>query len=615
LIAAVVLLLSLPAVGSAQEEQPPEGAMLIILDASGSMNNVDEAGVPYIDKAKAAILELIDALPDGMQVGLRVYGHREPNTDPVQGCLDTELLAPVKPLDRTAIREAIEGVEASGFTPIGLSLQEAAADLPESGPRSIVLISDGEDTCAPPDPCRVAEELFGDLLDVRIESVGFLIDTGSAAEQQLRCIADVTGGQYRSVDVAGELVARLGEVADTLADWRPPATLHGALDQAAAPAIPLTPKADWVTDEPGKIAVQRFTGIIMPGEIRWYQLDLWEWETAWVWADLEWPPDLEAGGHLEAIILDANGTRVEADVGHGGIPLRAELPGTDSPMIGAAIEGPQQGWSSEASYLVGLHWDAPAEVFLGSLHVNVEVLNSDTGRYLARTEVAGALDPAAAPPLPLAGMSENGPNWRGGEFRGPLASGETRWYRLDLERGEEMNAFALFPGDRYVGERTAGDFSMVLTDGDGNPIGAAFDGPPRLSQTFGDDNHQATVSGTTAWDPDPLSQTVLIGFRWDGSPGQESEVRFAAEAILNPGREEVADRIAAEEGGDDEAGNEESPAAVIAEREGPEAAGPGGHVDSGSGEGGGPPLGVIIALGVILVGGVAAVVTRRVTQT
>ena len=360
LLMAVIVLFLTPAVGSAQEDQPPDGAMLIILDASGSMNNVDEAGVPYIDKAKAAILELIEALPDGIEVGLRVYGHREPNTDRERGCRDTELVVPVAPLDRASFSEAIAGVAASGFTPIGLSLQEAAVDLPEFGPRSIVLISDGEDTCAPPDPCQVAEELFGDLLDVRIESIGFLLDTGSAAEQQLRCIADVTGGEYRSVDVAGELVARLGEVADTLAEWRPPPTLHGALDPTSAPLIPLTPKADWVSDEPGKIAVQSFTGIIMPGEIRWYQLDLWEWEAAWVWTDLEWPADLEAGGYLEIIILDENGNRVETEVGRGGYPLRTELPGTDSPMAGAAIAGPQQGWSHAEFLYQPRSFDSPS---------------------------------------------------------------------------------------------------------------------------------------------------------------------------------------------------------------------------------------------------------------
>ena len=527
------LILIVPGAGAAQEPDPPEGAMLIILDASGSMNNVDEAGVPYIDKAKEAILELVDALPDETLVGLRVYGHREPNTDPVRGCQDTQLISPVAPLDRSGIRSAIETIEASGFTPIGLSLQEAVADLPETGPRSIVLISDGEDTCAPPDPCQVAEELFGDHLDVRIESVGFLIDSGSAAEQQLRCIAEVTGGRYTSVDEPNALVARLGEVTDELLDWRPPLTINGALDQAAAPAIPLSPKADWVTDEPGKIAVSNFSGILMPGETRWYQLDLWERESVWVWSDLGWPSDLEAGGVFETLILDPAGNRVEVPVGHGGIPLQVELPGTESPMVGTAIADPRQGWPAQASYLVGFHWDAPPEVFLGSLNIGVEVLNGDVQRYLSRTEIEGAVDPADAPALPLTGSEENGPEWRGGEFRSPLASGETRWYRLDIGNVAELNAFATFPGDRFVGEETEGQFSVALTDTEGDPIGRAFDEWPQMSQTFGSDRHQATVSATTSIGVESTPTSVLLGFRWEGSPGQASEIRFEVEAVMH----------------------------------------------------------------------------------
>jgi len=578
--------------------------MLIILDASGSMNSVDEAGVPYIDKAKEAILELIDALPDGMLVGLRVYGHREPNTDPVRGCQDSELIAPVAPIDRSGIRSAIEGIEASGFTPIGLSLQEAVADLPESGPRSIVLISDGEDTCAPPDPCRVAEELFGDLLDVRIESVGFLIGTGSAAEQQLRCIADVTGGRYTSVDEPNELVARLGDVTDELLEWRPPLTLNGALDQLAAPVIPLFPKADWVTDEPGKIAVlNSLSGILMPGETRWYQLDLWERETFWMWSDLEWPPDLEAGGVFETVILDSAGNRVEVPIGQEEIPLQVELPGGESPMVAATPADPPYGWPSQATYLVGFHWEAPAEVFLGSLNITVEVLNGDVQRYLARTELEGALDPAEAPTLPLTGMEENGPEWAGGEFRGPLASGETRWYRLDMEPGEVMNAFALFPGDRYVGEGTEGEFTMVLSDPDGNPVGTAFDEWPQLSQKFGPDRHQATVSGTTSMDGDPLPASVLIGFRWDGSPGQESEIRFEAETVFDPSRAAMAD---GEEG--DDSGTEVGEVADLPDAD--PAAGAGADGADGDSNSGGSPA-MFIVIGVAVIGAAGTVLFRR----
>ena len=549
-LAFVALLLAVPVLASAQEQELPEGAMLIILDASGSMNNLDESGVPFIDKAKDAVLELVDALPDGMNVGLRVYGHREPNTDAVQGCLDTELVAPVAPLDRTAIRDAVEGIEASGFTPIGLSLQEAAADLPETGTRSIVLISDGEDTCAPPDPCDVADELYGDLFDVRIESVGFLIDTGSAAEQQLRCIAEATGGQYTAVGEANELVARLGEVTETLLDWQPPMTLNGSLDPLAAPEFLLSPKADWTTDEPGKIAVGRYGGILMPGETRWYELDLWEAESFWIWGDLGWPPDLEAGGAFETIILDTDGNQVEVPVGHSGIPLRTDLPGAESPATGATVEVLDQGWRAAATYLVGLHWDAPPEVILGSLHVTVEVLDGNA-RYLARTSIEGMLEPSEALELPI-GPAENGSDWRGAEFRGSLASGETRWYRLELDIGEVMNVFATFPGDRFVGEGTEGEFSIILTDLDGNPVGSPFDSWPQMGQTFGVERHQATVSGTTSYDDDPLPVTVMIGFQWTGPQDQESEVRFEVEAMFDPHREEMADQTETTPGGGEE---------------------------------------------------------------
>ena len=500
-------------------------------------------------------------------------------------------------------------MEASGYTPIGLSLQQAAADLPETGPRSIILISDGEDTCAPPDPCRIAEELFGELFDVRIESVGFLIDTGSAAEQQLRCIAEATGGQYTTVDQANALAAQLGEITEALLDWRPPVTLKGALDPLLAPEFPLTPKADWVTDEPAKIAVGSFGGFLMPGETRWYLLDLWERESVWIWSDLEWPQGLEAGGHFETIILDSEGNRVERPVGHGGTPLRTELPGTDSPMTGAAIEGPEQGWPSAATYLVGLHWDAPAEVFLGSLHVAVEVNNGDALRYLARTEIEGALDPAEAPALPLGRWPENGPNWRGAEFRGPLASGETRWYRLDLDSSDVMNAFALFPGDRFVGEGTEGEFSIVLTDVEGNPVGSAFEEWPQMSQEFGGDRHQATVSGTISFDPDPAPETVMIGFQWSGPPGQQSEIRFEAEAIFDPERKQIADQMEADalsqppDEGQPTGASESPEESEPADEPATTATMPGAATEES--DGGGFPTEVLIVIAVIALGGAA----------
>ena len=43
--------------------------------------------------------EVVDALPDDLNVGLRVYGHRQSSKSP-QTCTDTELVVPIAKLDR-----------------------------------------------------------------------------------------------------------------------------------------------------------------------------------------------------------------------------------------------------------------------------------------------------------------------------------------------------------------------------------------------------------------------------------------------------------------------------------------------------------------------------------
>jgi len=194
------------------EAAAPEGALLLIMDASGSMNEVDGVGTPLIDGAKAALHGVVDSLPDGLHTGLRVFGHRYPNTDRANGCRDSELIAPVAPLDREALGAAIDGYEAKGFTPIGYSLEQAANDLPPEGPRTIILVSDGDDTCAPPDPCAVARGLVDDGVEVVVHTVGFALGDNDTARDQLSCIAEATGGQFTEAATAGDLSSTLEDV-------------------------------------------------------------------------------------------------------------------------------------------------------------------------------------------------------------------------------------------------------------------------------------------------------------------------------------------------------------------------------------------------------------------
>lgn len=206
----VVALSTLPGSAGAQTEgDAPEGdsALLLIMDSSGSMNADAGDGRSKLAAAKDALREVVAEVPEGAPVGLRVYGHRISNDAPAEeGCTDTELVHPVAPIDRAGrqgLLETVDGYEARGYTPIGASLEAAVEDLPEVGRRTVVLVSDGIDTCAPPDACQVARRLGEQGIELKVEAVGFQVD--AAAAEQLRCIADATGGSYRDVDEAGGL--------------------------------------------------------------------------------------------------------------------------------------------------------------------------------------------------------------------------------------------------------------------------------------------------------------------------------------------------------------------------------------------------------------------------
>lgn len=195
--------------GTDTEEELP--ALLLIMDASGSMEGEGSSGGTLLDEAKQALGDVVDGLPDEQHVGLRVYGHRYPNTDEENGCRDTELIHPVEPLDREALSASINGYEAQGFTPIGLSLEQGANDLPAEGPRTMILVSDGEETCDT-DPCAVAEQLADDGIDLVIHTVGFALGDNEQARDELGCIADAGGGDFVDAESAGELTSALEDM-------------------------------------------------------------------------------------------------------------------------------------------------------------------------------------------------------------------------------------------------------------------------------------------------------------------------------------------------------------------------------------------------------------------
>lgn len=182
----------------------PTPETFFILDGSGSMWG-KAGGETKIEAAKAVMAEVVPSLDPDVKVGLIAYGHRRKGD-----CSDIEVLVPAGSDDRQSLLSRVQSIQPKGKTPISDSVATAVGLLrTKEAETTIVLVSDGIETCAA-DPCAVAEKLKETGIQFVLHVVGFGVD--AAAESQLRCMAEKTGGRYFGADDAGSLRTALGSV-------------------------------------------------------------------------------------------------------------------------------------------------------------------------------------------------------------------------------------------------------------------------------------------------------------------------------------------------------------------------------------------------------------------
>jgi hypothetical protein len=218
----------LPAVALAQSCNTADRSVLLILDASGSMNARLPNGEARIAVAQRAIKGVAGFIPAQAQLSLRMYGAQSAARQ--KNCQDTHLAVPFGAASAAgaAITANVDGAKAQGYTPIAYSLGQAANDFPaDAKERVIVLVSDGKETCQG-DPVVAAKALAAK--GITVHTVGFVVDT--AARGQLQAIARATGGTYFDAPVGPEL----------------PDTLKSALGACKKRVVTLPPKP-----KPGKL--------------------------------------------------------------------------------------------------------------------------------------------------------------------------------------------------------------------------------------------------------------------------------------------------------------------------------------------------------------------------
>ncbi|NNL71362.1 MAG: VWA domain-containing protein [Acidimicrobiia bacterium] len=576
LLAMGMLLAASPAAGA---EEAVEPRVLLIMDASGSMGRVDANGIRLIDGAKEALTTLVDALPEGIPIGLRVYGHRTPNTDKATGCQDTELVVPVGPLDRAQMKQAIESFDSQGFTPIGLSLQEAVQDLGGSG--TVVLVSDGEDTCAPPDPCEIAIDLIEEGYEMRVETVGFFLEDDPARDQ-LRCIAESTGGSFREVGSLGPLVAELGaivrEAVPDAGNFHLP--VRGSTEPATGISLPLSEDRG-VTSEWLEYS-GFFESRISAGETVWFTVDVEEGRGLGVHgahiSDLEWLP----GETLEILILgpgleDARrvAPRRGADIvdltvvgellAAGHIQLGAftatdflaygELePEERETLYAQGIDessyndlwhgialGPREAPNPAGTYHIGLAWHserADAEITLGwgawitrypaELYGRVYVPRDGA---LSRSSAVELTPTRDSQPFDLYGLPPGEYPMHRWFYSGELRAGETRWYHQPLEFDEALAVEATLLRDEAP-TTDSGTFGVAIYDEAGELLGGPYVSEPTVTVSAASATAGASMAYTGEGEvPFAITGGAWLAVTWNTPIEETAEVRLVVDVL------------------------------------------------------------------------------------
>ncbi|MBA83437.1 VWA domain-containing protein [Thalassobius sp. S69A] len=195
----------------AQNDDPAArpAAMLIIFDASGSMlRRLD--GRRRIEIARDSVSAFLAGLSaqspkeQPLSVGLRVFG------GPPESCQTRLAVAPSADLSQTEAQVQLIRPQNKAKTAIGASLRAARQDLANwTGPASILLITDGEETCEG-DPLAEIQALRAAGIDTQVDVVSFALDP-EIDRATFHSWAQAGGGIFIEADSGADLLAALRE--------------------------------------------------------------------------------------------------------------------------------------------------------------------------------------------------------------------------------------------------------------------------------------------------------------------------------------------------------------------------------------------------------------------
>lgn len=158
--------------------QRPE--VMVVIDGSGSMSESFPGASSRIDAARKATEEVVRSLHKDIRTGLVSF------TD----CNATSTPRKYRYSERPELISRVRGVSPTRGTSLANSIRRAGNAAKSGGPATVVVVSDGEDTCGG-DPCAAARKLKAQKPQLKVN----VIDLSGGRSAVLQCVASVTGGR------------------------------------------------------------------------------------------------------------------------------------------------------------------------------------------------------------------------------------------------------------------------------------------------------------------------------------------------------------------------------------------------------------------------------------
>lgn len=198
---------------------------VVLLDTSGSMGGKLEEQ-PKMDAVKKSLQSLAQRFPQNtVDFQLRIYGHEgsPEQKDRERSCNSTQKIYASSQYNQEQFEQALKQVQPTGYNPLGLALFKSQPDMKKEAPgqveNHVILITDGYDNCDG-NPEQMAQALHLSDAAASVHVIG--LDVEVETEQQLRNIADQTGGDYATVKNEQELEQVLVSEADRLKESHQP---------------------------------------------------------------------------------------------------------------------------------------------------------------------------------------------------------------------------------------------------------------------------------------------------------------------------------------------------------------------------------------------------------